>query len=246
MTAGFPNRSSGFEYNQRLSTTQKFYGKLDYFPEWDEIGEYRLVADTGWEIELVQPSNLSLKISATDRYDSTPNGADPHLVNYSVLLLLEAVEVRVPRASRWGRRWHRPLPRMVGPRHLGWRNRIGSTTMVTLTILHRALMIARHLRQPVSLAAAPQLGELQATLEREIPHVYADGHPRPRRRGGRPRYADCRWTAIATTSKPPLPAASTPCARSPAGASVYLLLREAGRDRAASSSAAARSSIRSR
>jgi hypothetical protein len=65
------------------------YAKLDYFPEWDQFGEFRLVADAGWEIELVNPSNLSLKISANDRYDSTPNGAEPHLVNYSVLLLLK-------------------------------------------------------------------------------------------------------------------------------------------------------------
>jgi putative salt-induced outer membrane protein YdiY len=84
-----PESLFGFEYNQQLSQTQKFYAKLDYFPEWDEFGEYRLVADAGWEIELVQPSNLSLKISANDRYDSTPNGAEPHLVNYSVLLLLK-------------------------------------------------------------------------------------------------------------------------------------------------------------
>jgi putative salt-induced outer membrane protein YdiY len=84
-----PESLLGFEYAQQLSPTQKFYGKLDYYPEWEEIGEYRLVADTGWEIVLVQPSNLSLKISATDRYDSTPNGAEPHLLNYSVLLLLK-------------------------------------------------------------------------------------------------------------------------------------------------------------
>jgi hypothetical protein len=84
-----PESLVGFEYSQQLSSTQKFYGKLDYYPEWEEVGEYRMVADTGWEIELVQPSNLSLKISATDRYDSTPNGADPHLLNYSVLLLLK-------------------------------------------------------------------------------------------------------------------------------------------------------------
>jgi putative salt-induced outer membrane protein YdiY len=84
-----PESLLGFEYAQQLSATQKFYGKLDYYPEWEEIGEYRLVADTGWEIVLVQPSNLSLKISATDRYDSTPNGAEPHLLNYSVLLLLK-------------------------------------------------------------------------------------------------------------------------------------------------------------
>jgi putative salt-induced outer membrane protein YdiY len=84
-----PESLLGFEYSQQLSATQKFYGKLDYYPEWEEVGEYRMVADAGWEIELVQPSNLSLKISATDRYDSTPNGADPHLLNYSVLLLLK-------------------------------------------------------------------------------------------------------------------------------------------------------------
>jgi hypothetical protein len=84
-----PESLVGVEYSQQLSATQKFYGKIDYYPEWEEFGEYRLVADTGWEIELIQPSNLSLKVSATDRYDSTPNGAEPHLLNYSVLLLLK-------------------------------------------------------------------------------------------------------------------------------------------------------------
>jgi putative salt-induced outer membrane protein YdiY len=84
-----PESLVGFEYCQRVTQTQKFYSKLDYYPEWDQVGEFRMVADTGWEIELVQPSNLSLKISATDRYDSTPDGVNPHLVNYSVLLLLK-------------------------------------------------------------------------------------------------------------------------------------------------------------
>ena len=84
-----PESLIGVEGSRRLFTTQKVYAKLDYYPEFEQLGEYRLVADAGWEIELVQPSNLSLKLSATDRYDSTPNGANPHLVNYSVLLLLK-------------------------------------------------------------------------------------------------------------------------------------------------------------
>jgi len=84
-----PESLVGIEYCQRVTQTQKFYTKFDYFPEWDQVGEYRMVADAGWEIELVQPSNLSLKISATDRYDSTPNGADPQLLNYAVVLLLK-------------------------------------------------------------------------------------------------------------------------------------------------------------
>lgn len=84
-----PEALFGAAFSQQISTSQKFYGKLDYFPQWEAFHEYRLVADVGWEIELVRPENLSLKISANDRYDSTPNGAEPHLVNYSVLLLLK-------------------------------------------------------------------------------------------------------------------------------------------------------------
>jgi putative salt-induced outer membrane protein YdiY len=84
-----PESLVGFEYRQRVTKTQKFYGKVECFPEWDQVGEYRVVTDLGWEIELVQPSNVSLKLSASDRYDSTPDGVNPHLLNYSVLLLLK-------------------------------------------------------------------------------------------------------------------------------------------------------------
>ncbi len=84
-----PEGLAGFEYSQRISQTQKFYGKLDYYPEFDEGGQYRLVADSGWEIALIHPSNLSLKISASDRYDSASDGVNPQLLNYSVLLLLK-------------------------------------------------------------------------------------------------------------------------------------------------------------
>jgi putative salt-induced outer membrane protein YdiY len=84
-----PESLVGFEYSQRVTKTQKFCAKIEYFPEWDIPGEFRAVGDVGWEIELVRPSNLSLKLSASDRYDSTPEGVSPHLMNYSVLLLLK-------------------------------------------------------------------------------------------------------------------------------------------------------------
>lgn len=84
-----PESLIAMEYTQRLSSLQKLTAKVDYYPEWDQVGEFRLLADIAWETALVQPSNVSLKISASDRYDSTPSGADPHLVNYSVLLLIK-------------------------------------------------------------------------------------------------------------------------------------------------------------
>lgn len=79
----------GFDYEQKLFNTQKLFCKLEYYPEFEEFGRYRMVTDAGWEVELSHPSNVSLKLSATDRYDSTPNGSDPRLVNYSVLLLIK-------------------------------------------------------------------------------------------------------------------------------------------------------------
>jgi putative salt-induced outer membrane protein YdiY len=84
-----PEALLGSEYTQRISTKQKATAKLDYYPDLDEVGEFRLVAEAGWEIALDRPSNVCLKLAANDRYDSTPSGANPHLVNYSVLLLIK-------------------------------------------------------------------------------------------------------------------------------------------------------------
>lgn len=83
-----PESLLGVEYSQRLAARQRLSAKVDYYPEWEEIGEYRLLADAGWEIALDRPSNVCLKLSANDRFDSTSGGARPHLVNYSVLLLI--------------------------------------------------------------------------------------------------------------------------------------------------------------
>jgi len=77
----------GMEYDHELSKTQRISAKVDYFPEWDDFNLYRVVTDIGWEIDLDRPGNLSLKFAIIDRYDSTPNGADPNEINYSVLLI---------------------------------------------------------------------------------------------------------------------------------------------------------------
>lgn len=84
-----PEALFGFEYDQKATDTQKFFATFEYYPQLENFGEYRLVASGGWEIDLVNPSNMSLIISANDRFDSTPNDAEPHLVNYSVLLLIK-------------------------------------------------------------------------------------------------------------------------------------------------------------
>ncbi|QDU91709.1 hypothetical protein Pla175_51390 [Pirellulimonas nuda] len=85
--AWVPEAQAGLDFQQKISDTQKFYGKIDYFPEWEDFGRYRMLTDLGFEVQLSVPSRVSLKLSANDRYDSEPDGAKPHNTNYSALMI---------------------------------------------------------------------------------------------------------------------------------------------------------------
>lgn len=85
--AWIPEGVFGFEADHQLSSRQKVKAKLDYFPAWDDFTNYRLVADLAWETLLDSSDNLSLRLSLTDRYDSTPQGAEANDFYYSALLL---------------------------------------------------------------------------------------------------------------------------------------------------------------
>lgn len=76
----------GLDYEYLISEKQRFTMKVDYFPEWEDFGQYRVISDAGWEIDLDKPKNMSLRFTVNDRYDSTPNGVAPNLVNYAILL----------------------------------------------------------------------------------------------------------------------------------------------------------------
>lgn len=82
-----PEAVFGLEAERQLTSRQKIKGKVDYFPAWENFDDYRLVTDLAWEILLDGSDNLSLKLAATDRYDSTPQGARPNDLYYSMLLL---------------------------------------------------------------------------------------------------------------------------------------------------------------
>ncbi|MEM1069771.1 MAG: DUF481 domain-containing protein, partial [Planctomycetota bacterium] len=77
----------GLEAERQLTARQKIKGKVDYFPAWEDFDDFRVVTDLSWEILLDGSENLSLKLAATDRYDSTPQGAEPNDIYYSMLLL---------------------------------------------------------------------------------------------------------------------------------------------------------------
>jgi len=82
-----PEAVFGIEAEHQLTKRQKLKARVDYFPAWDDFSDFRLVSDAAWEILLDNSENLSLKLALTDRYDSTPQGAEPNDVYYSLLLL---------------------------------------------------------------------------------------------------------------------------------------------------------------
>ncbi len=77
----------GIDADKQVNARNKLKAKVDYYPAWEDFSNYRLVADFAWEILLDDSDNLSLKLAVTDRYDSTPQGAKPNDVYYSLLLL---------------------------------------------------------------------------------------------------------------------------------------------------------------
>lgn len=72
---------------RQLTPRQKFIASFDYYPAWEKFTDFRLIGDLAWEMLLDGTRNLSIRLSATDRYDSTPNGAQANDVYYSSLLL---------------------------------------------------------------------------------------------------------------------------------------------------------------
>ncbi|MEO1528638.1 MAG: DUF481 domain-containing protein [Planctomycetota bacterium] len=84
-----PEGVFGLEAERQVNRYNKLKGKVDYFPNWSDFADYRIVTDLAWEILLDDSDNLSLKVAVTDRYDSTPQGARPNDVYYSLLLLVK-------------------------------------------------------------------------------------------------------------------------------------------------------------
>ncbi|MCC9607043.1 DUF481 domain-containing protein [Blastopirellula sp. JC732] len=75
-------------FDHNFNKRHSFEGKYEYYPEWQEFGEYRSISDIGYKILLDDTANLSLKFGVINRFDSTP-GVDKKKndTNYSILLI---------------------------------------------------------------------------------------------------------------------------------------------------------------
>ncbi|MDG2380764.1 MAG: DUF481 domain-containing protein [Pirellulaceae bacterium] len=82
-----PEANFGGDVEQALSARQKVNLTFDYFPAWEDFENYRVVANANWEVLLDEATNLSLKVGAVDRYDSTPDGSLANDIDYFVTLV---------------------------------------------------------------------------------------------------------------------------------------------------------------
>lgn len=82
-----PEATFGMDFEHQITERQKFTTVVDFYPDWRDLADFRLVTDIGWVLLLDEAAHLSLKLSVLDRYDSTPNGRLPNDVDYALLLL---------------------------------------------------------------------------------------------------------------------------------------------------------------
>ncbi len=71
-TAWTPEADLGFDLDHKLTERQKLVVVFDLYPSLKNSGEFRLLSDIAWQIELDPETNLYLKLGVEDRYDSTP------------------------------------------------------------------------------------------------------------------------------------------------------------------------------
>lgn len=82
-----PEGSFGSDFTHKLTDRQSVTFNLDFYPAFEANEGYRFTNEASYTIAL--DHGLSLKMSAYDRYDSTPNNRKRNDLDYACLLLWE-------------------------------------------------------------------------------------------------------------------------------------------------------------
>ena len=82
-----PEALLGFDFEQRISARSRFVSAVDWYPNLDRIGQYRVRARAAYEILIDPELGLTLRFGLQDRYDSNPGRAKRNDVDYFATLL---------------------------------------------------------------------------------------------------------------------------------------------------------------
>jgi len=84
-----PEGLLGAEFAYRLNTHQKIVGAMTLYPDLAEEGEFRLVSNVDWTIDIDRLDNISLRLGIAHEYESRTDPTIPHndLAAYAALVI---------------------------------------------------------------------------------------------------------------------------------------------------------------
>lgn len=77
-----PEGNLGADFSHKLTDRQSLNAGSEYFPNFEDFGDYRLDTQASWQVVIDPEMNLTLKIGFMDRYQSRPNGAKRNDIDY--------------------------------------------------------------------------------------------------------------------------------------------------------------------
>jgi putative salt-induced outer membrane protein YdiY len=82
-----PEMVFSLQLEHQVSTRQKILGLVEYAPDIDYFGQYRIRAQAAWEVLLDSEKNLSLRVGVLEMYNIPGNGAVPNDLDYAMVLI---------------------------------------------------------------------------------------------------------------------------------------------------------------
>ncbi len=82
-----PELVLGLDFKHRLTEKQSLYLTNDFYPNWTDFSDFRMITDAGWQLLIDETTRTSLKVGVINRHDSTPGGQEANDLNYSILLM---------------------------------------------------------------------------------------------------------------------------------------------------------------
>jgi putative salt-induced outer membrane protein YdiY len=77
-----PQASLGGDWKYKVNERNSLTAGFDYFPAWDDFGDYRVNSKAAWEVMVEPRWQLGLRIGAMSRYQSRAFGARNHDIDY--------------------------------------------------------------------------------------------------------------------------------------------------------------------
>ena len=74
----------GLDYEHQITKMQRAVAKVDYYPEWEDYRQYRVVTDLGWQIDLDRPGTSASSCRSSTGTTAPPTAAEPNNLDYAV------------------------------------------------------------------------------------------------------------------------------------------------------------------